>query len=226
MKKALILSLLFNFLIVSFIAGKRYYYSHPPASVVSQKYSYDTLNDIRNSLLSSLPIDSTDIVFIGNSLTEGFPVNEVFGPHVKNRGIGGNRTYHLLARIAPIAMRHPKKIFIEAGVNDLRDQVSVDTVFKNYQRIINIIKELSPGTFIYVQSVFPTSGEYAKINDAIAQLNSLLTDYCTAFRLKFIDVHAALLRNGELDDRFTDDGLHLNGDGYRVWQKAIAPYVR
>lgn len=226
MKKALLISISFNVLIVLFIAGKRYYYSHPAISIVSQAYSYDTLNNTRNSLLSALPIDSTDIVFIGNSLTEGFLVTELFGQHVKNRGIGGNRTYHLLGRVPTIAVRHPRKIFIEAGVNDLRDEAEVDSVFKNYRKIIDTIHAVSPKTRIYVQSVFPTSGEYAKINTDVVQLNKLLIDYCAEFGVKYIDVHAALLRDGGLNDLLTDDGLHLNGDGYRVWQKAVEPYLK
>lgn len=226
MKKALIVSVSFNLLIVLFIAGKRYYYSHPSVFVASQSYSYDTLNDTRNSLLSALPIDSSDIVFVGNSHTEGFPVIEIFGQHVKNRGIGGNRTYHLLKRIVPIALKHPNKLFIEAGINDLRDGVSVDSVFTNYRQIIDIIRNTSPKTFTYVQSVFPTYGEYAKYNVAVAELNKLLTDYCAVIGVKYIDVYAMLLQNEQLNDRFTDDGLHLNGKGYQIWKDAIERYVR
>lgn len=225
MKKALSISVAFNVLIVLFFAGKRYYYSHPPAYIASQSYSYDTLNDTRNSLLSALPIDSTDIVFVGNSLTEGFLVTEIFGQHVKNRGIGGNRTYHLLGRVATIAQQRPRKIFIEAGINDLRDGVSVDSIFKNYRRIVDTTRITSPRTLIYVQSVFPTSREYVKINTAVVRLNTILKDYCTAFGVKYIDVHALLLRDGQLNDQYTDDGLHLNGQGYKVWAKAIERYV-
>jgi lysophospholipase L1-like esterase len=226
MKRLLLISLSFNVLIILFIAGKRYYYSHPPAYVAAQINSYDTLNDMRNSLLSSLPIDSTDIVFVGTSITEGFPVTEIFGQHVKNRGIAGNRTYHLLDRITPIAMMHPKKIFIEAGVNDLRDGVSADSVFKNYIKIIDIIRATSPKTLICVQSVFPTTWGYEEINDHIVQLNNILIDYCTAFGLKYIDVHAALMQDGKLDSQFTGDGLHLNGKGYKLWQSAVEKYVK
>lgn len=225
MKKALIISVAFNCLIILFIAGKRYYYSHPHALIASQSYSYDTLNDMRSSLLSTLPIEPTDIVFVGTSLTEGFPVTEMFGQHVKNRGIGGNRTYHVLNRIMPIVQRHPKKIFIEAGVNDIRDGVSIDSVFKNYRQIIDIIRDTSPETCIYVQSVFPTSGEYAKFNAAIANLNKLLSDYCTAIGVEYVDVYNVLGKD-QLNDLLTYDGLHLNRKGYQVWKEAIERYVR
>lgn len=226
MKKALIISVSFNVIIILFIAGKRYYYSHPPAPSVSQVNTYDIWNETRNSLLSNLPIDSNDIVFVGNSLTEGFPVAEIFGSHVKNRGIGGNRTYHIIQRMNKILNSHTKKIFIEAGINDLRDGVSVDSVFKNYRQIIDFIRDTSPKTFIYVQSVFPTSGEYAKFNIAVAELNKLLTDYCAEIGVKYVDIYSMLLQNGQLNDRFTDDGLHLNGKGYRIWEKAVETYVK
>lgn len=224
MKKALVISIAFNVLIILFVAGKRYYYMHSANSGAGS--TYDTWNYMRNTLLIDLPIDSNDIVFVGNSITEGFPVTEIFGQHVKNRGIGGNQTAHILSRIEPIAIGHPKKIFLEAGVNDLNNNVSIDSIYYNFREIINMIRELSPKTSIYVQSVFPTCKEYSKLNDVIVGLNTKLLPYCQSSGVNFINVYSALASNGELNNAYTADGIHLNGDGYKAWQKVIERYIK
>lgn len=226
MKKALIISIAFNFIIIFLIAAKRYYYSIGNAAIANQNEFYNHWNEMRLSVYNIIPIDAKDIVFVGNSLTEGFPVTEMFGYHVKNRGIGGNQTSHIIKRITPIAAKHPAKLFIEIGVNDLNAGVTVDSVFKNYRQIIDIIRDTSPKTLIYVQSVFPTGKQHSKVNPAIVQLNKLLSVYCTAIGVKYIDIHAILLHDGQLNEQFTDDGIHLNGSGYQVWKEAVEKYLR
>ena len=43
----------------------------------------------------------------------------------------------------------------------------------------------------------------------------------------YLDVYAALVdSNGDLNAAYTDDGLHLLGEGYQVWKEAIRPYVK
>jgi hypothetical protein len=39
-----------------------------------------------------------DIVCVGDSLTEAFPADELFGAHVKNRDIGGKQASHITAK--------------------------------------------------------------------------------------------------------------------------------
>ena len=77
----------------------------------------------RRSLFEVLPIHSGDIVFLGNSITDGGEWNELLAnPRVKNRGISGDRSGWLLDRLDPIVGGHPKKLFLMIGVNDLLNQ--------------------------------------------------------------------------------------------------------
>ena len=51
----------------------------------------------RRSLFEVLPVYSSDIVFLGNSITDGCEWAELFNNrHVKNRGISGDRSGWLL----------------------------------------------------------------------------------------------------------------------------------
>ena len=69
--------------------------------------------DQRRSLFEVLPIRSSDIVFLGNSITDGGEWAELFdNRHVRNRGISGDQTGWMLGRLDPILAGHPKRLFL------------------------------------------------------------------------------------------------------------------
>lgn len=225
MKKALYLSVALNFFVVLFFVGKRFYYSSGSKEQVKLPNYFDLWDQMRFSMYSELPVDSSDVLFFGNSLTEAFPVSEVFGPHCKNRGIGGNQTSHILNRIGASVKFRPGKVFIEGGVNDLNNGLTADSVAKNYALIIDKVKAISPGTRIYIFSIFPTSMQYDRLNGAIKEVNSRVSNTCKEKKVQYINVHDSMVRDGRLDSSLTGDGIHLNNKGYGVWAKAISPYL-
>lgn len=78
----------------------------------------------RRSLFDVLPLHSSDIVFLGNSITDGCEWAELFeNRHVKNRGISGDRSGWLLERLDSIIAAHPKKLFLMIGTNEDRKSV-------------------------------------------------------------------------------------------------------
>lgn len=227
MKKAFYISFLFNVLIILFIAGKRYYYSYGASAGNASKVNFfDQWDKMRASTYASLPIDTSDIIFLGNSLTEAFPVTEIFGPHFKNRGIGGNQTSHILHRVGDIAISRPRKIFLEGGVNDLNAGCSVDSIFKNFLRIFDSIAIIAPKTKLYVQSIFPTCYEYSRVNDSIIALNKKLSRHCDLKGLTYIDIYSKIAEGSKLDSALTEDGIHLNAKGYTIWRQAIEQYLK
>lgn len=226
MKKALIISVAFNVLILIAFAGKRYYYSHQPEAPKVRNVFFDQWNTMRTSLFAQHPVSDSDIVFVGNSLTEAFPVTEIYGARYKNRGIGGNSTEHILHRIQGIAQGNPKKIFLEGGVNDLIAGVPVDSIVINYKLIINAIQMESPVTVIYAQSLLPTALKYGHLNKLINDVNSTLAAVFKKEGIEYIDLHSRMAKGGELNIGLTEDGIHLNSKGYEIWQEAIAPYIK
>ena len=67
------------------------------------------------------PLDFGDIVFLGNSITAGGKdwserLNE---PNIKNRGIGGDVTEGVLARLDELIYFKPRTVFLLIGINDL-----------------------------------------------------------------------------------------------------------
>lgn len=216
-----IVSLSLNILLIAGYSTKHYYYQYyrTPTAIDS---TYIKWGIMRRSVLESLPIDSTNIVFVGNSLTEWFPLAELFPElPIKNRGIVSNRTYQIVDRLPAIVAAHPKKLFLEMGINDLANQISIDTILANYQKAIRLVKTGSPHTALIIQSVLPVTGWAAPFNQSIVQVNDSLQHYCNLYHLPYVDVHKDLLYNNELNPAYTSDGVHLNATGYAIWKRNI-----
>ena len=67
------------------------------------------------------PLNLNDIVFLGNSITAGGNdwSERLNIPNIKNRGIGGDTTDGVIARLDEIIYFKPKAVFLLIGINDL-----------------------------------------------------------------------------------------------------------
>ena len=200
------------------------------ASFAQSEYNYQ-----KRSLFEQLPIRGNDIVFLGNSITDGGEWAELFNNrHVKNRGISADRSGWLLDRLDPIINGHPKKLFLMIGTNDLAVGIAPEEVAANVEKLLDRFAEESPWTKIYVQSILPVNGEsFAKFKNhyehgrQIVPLNKRLEALCDEKEVTYLDVWGALAdHEGRLDKRYTNDGLHLMGEGYLAWKTVIEKFVR
>lgn len=220
MKKYLILSVSLNIILLCIWGAKRIYYSQPQSEDYSADYYDSITNDIYQNLIK---INNGDIVFVGNSITLGFPVTELYGPKFKNRGIGANQSRHIKNRIKDIAQGKPAKIFLMTGTNDVR-YGQADSVLNNIKNIIRIINSESPDTKIIIQSILPVSGGYAKYNKTIKELNEKIEIFCYRWHITYVNLYPFFAKDGELNVSYTYDGLHLNSNGYRVWDSVIKSF--
>ncbi len=189
----------------------------------------------RRSLLDVLPVTSKDSVFLGNSITDGCEWAELFNNrHVKNRGISADRSSWLLDRLDSIVAGHPRKLFLMIGCNDLAAGATPAEVETNVRKIVERFRTESPWTRIYIQSILPVNGRsfdlyrdhYAQA-EAIRATNRLLEALCDGTQVVWIDLCGELAdSNGDLNAAYTNDGLHLTGEGYIVWRDAIKAYVK
>lgn len=80
--------------------------------------------------------------------------------HIKNRGIVGDIVQGYIDRMEPILKGQPKKIFIMGGVNDISHGVTGDSIARVTEKLIMLIKERSPRTRIYLQSLLPFNNDF------------------------------------------------------------------
>jgi lysophospholipase L1-like esterase len=178
------------------------------------------------------------IVFLGDSITDFFRLNEFFPEvYVINRGISGDTTDGVLRRLPESVYElSPSKVFLMIGTNDLANKKSVEYISENIKKIISEIKENSPQTKIYLQSVYPVSLlKDKKIkrfivgkrnNDDISRLNSILKTMADEMEITYIDVYNHLVdESGNIKTEYTVEGLHLTIQGYSVVAGVLRPYI-
>lgn len=202
-------------------------------SVYSQTRKYSTYYYQRATLFESLSVTSDDILFVGNSITDGAEWFELFGnPKVKNRGISGDTTYGVYDRISTLLKGYPKKIFLLIGINNVPQGESADTIAYGIHKIVDKIKLESPTTRIYLQSVLPVNPDLNMFQghtsrwEMIPDINKAIEKVAKREGVKYIDLYSHFVNSeGKMDVKYTNDGLHLLGQGYLLWRDIVKPYV-
>lgn len=183
----------------------------------------------RLEFFKKMPDQKNEIVFLGNSITEAGKWQEATGlKHVVNRGISGDVSFGVLARLDEVLASKPAKIFLLIGVNDMKRGIPEELLFRNYQRLIASVKKNSPRTRLYIQSILPinkamVSNIYSRVSNAgILKFNERLKALCLTEGLQYVNLHAVFAgADGELKKELTTDGLHLRPVAYLVWAEAL-----
>ena len=181
----------------------------------------------------TLPQTKGDIIFLGNSITDGSEWSELFNDlRMKNRGISGDVSAGVIHRIDEILLRRPAKVFLLIGTNDLARGISQDSLLKNILWIADYLRQESPELKLYVQSILPVNNSFGRFSGhtgkgaAIRQVNARLQSEAAKHQYRFIDLHPFFADDsGKLKAAYTNDGLHLTGAAYQVWKHALYPYV-
>lgn len=191
------------------------------SSIHAQERKYSTFYYQRATLFEELPVTSSDIIFLGNSITNGGEWAELFdNPHVKNRGISGDVCMGVYDRLDAILKGSPAKIFLLIGINDVDRGASADTIVERIGMIVDKIRKDSPSTKIYLQSVLPVSDHYKMFNghtsrwQVVPEINKGLVRLAADRGVKYIDLYSHFIDNttGKMNIKYTNDGLHLLGD--------------
>jgi lysophospholipase L1-like esterase len=188
----------------------------------------------RKAIFEDEPDTKREIIFLGNSITEGCDWKSLFPEkNVINRGISGDVTMGILNRLDEVTSSKPAKIFLLIGTNDLARGKGVEHVVKYYRLIIEKILKDSKRTKLYIQSVLPYNpnigdrfkGHKSKQKEVII-VNEILRDLAKEYKLTYIDIYISFSNEkGELKAIYTDDGLHLNQLGNEHWKESISKYV-
>ena len=203
-------------------------------TALAQQANQDPYYARRATLFDELPIGKKDIVMLGNSLTDGCEFNELMGNrHIKNRGIVGDIIQGLIDRIGPIIKGQPKKLFIMSGVNDISHDVSADSIARAMEKLIVMVKQGSPRTKIYLQSLLPFNNDVREWkllkgrDHVVVEANALLEQVARRQGVTWINLYPLFVDDqGRLRADLTNDGLHLMGKGYLIWRDAIKPYIK
>ncbi len=187
----------------------------------------------RASLFNELGVDSTSIVFLGNSLTHGCEWHELLKmPNVVNRGINGDIVEGIEERLECVTAGKPAKIFLLVGVNDVSHDLTADSIATAIENLVTHIQIKSPGTKIYLQSLLPINnsfGRYRRLDgkeQTIRDINALIEPMAQRHGITWVNLNPHFCdADGNLRRELTNDGLHLLAPGYLIWRDIILPYV-
>jgi lysophospholipase L1-like esterase len=164
-----------------------------------------------------------DVAFLGDSLTDGYPVAEYYPQYlVSNRGIGGETTVGLEERMqVTLYDLKPKVAVMLIGGNN------IDSMFDNYERMLMGFQEQVPHTKIILLSLTSMSGEWGKKNQLAADSNVKIRLLAEKYGFAYVDLYAPLLdpSTGEIRVEYTVDGAHLTSLGYEVLTANITPVI-
>ena len=206
----------------------------PPQDANARKYHdhyYKRLSEFK----SGKPINSKDIVMLGNSITEaGGDWSEKLGvDNVRNRGISGDNANGVYDRLDEILKGKPKKIFLMIGINDVSHHLPSDNIVNDISLIIEKIRLSSPKTRLYLQSILPINepfGQYTRLNGKSAQvpeINEKLKALARNWNITYIDLFPLFTVPGTdtLRPNLTGDGLHITEEGYEIWRRELKKYL-
>lgn len=222
MKKNLIfISALFT--ILSLIMLISVFYTKKPTEI--EKIYDSILNNysLENKKINENNID-VDIVFIGDSITA---MLELCKDQFDNeyyclwRGIGGDNTFTMQERLkVSLFDINPKVIVMCIGGNNIY------TMLQNYEDIISSIKYKLPNTKLIVHSIYPTNYDFSSRNEYIPSLNISIKEIVEKYGYIYVDTHSLVVdEEGKLNKSFTEDGAHLNIDGYNTILKILKPVI-
>lgn len=170
-------------------------------------------------------------LFVGDFHTENLSLEDFSVPTVKVC----NEDYesvdildHMRERIYQY---NPSVVILEVGINDLKNKVSSDDILSNLEKIIIRIQDNRPYASIYVESVYPFNPDVSDYDedyfeddvslDDIHSVNKKIKDLTKELDVSYIDISKVLSEDGKLNEKYTDDGIHLNDDGYQQVLKKI-----
>jgi len=192
---------------------------------------YQDIQHFKQSDSQHFP-EKNAILFVGSSsFTKWTDVQDYFpGYTIINRGFGGSTLPDVIRYANDIIYPYlPKQVVIYCGDNDfaVSDTVTANMVVGRVRTLFGMVRTILPYAAIeYVAIKYSPSRK--NLWPKIAQANKMIAAFFQKqSNAGFIDITVPMKKGNELVDEslFLSDMLHMQPAGYRLWQKAIEPYL-
>lgn len=167
------------------------------------------------------------IVFYGSStftlwedMPEHFPAY-----NIANLGFGGSTLQdcdeYFEKLVVPLS---PRLVFLYAGDNDLDNGRSPEAVLESLKSILATNRRLQPSVPLVYVSI-KISRARLHFMHKIAYTNRIIERFVgAAAGIQFLDITRRMISRGYIPFNacFSDDPLHMNRMGYRIWGKSLS----
>lgn len=187
--------------------------------------------------LNQVSVLEPDMIFIGDSIVEYYPLQELLGTAktIVNRGIRGYQTGLLLDNLdAHLYGDAVDQIVLLIGTNDIGKDIPMNDALDNLEGVIQSINRDYPLSQIKLLSILPVNeGEeykqtvYIRTNEKIKEWNQAYEALASAYmQVDFVPIYDSLTDSeGQLKSAYTTDGLHLSVAGYQALSDALKTYL-
>ncbi|MDR0532858.1 MAG: GDSL-type esterase/lipase family protein [Verrucomicrobiales bacterium] len=211
-------------LIVSVLSAIQFSHAQD-VSFTADVAKFAAKDQAESSLLAANPI-----LFIGSSsFTKWQDVGAYFpDKKILNRAFGGSRLTDQIYFLPEVVLKYqPKKIILYCGENDVAGGANSEVVLDRLQIWFRQVRKNLPDCeIVYLSIKYSPSREkfFPVVREANQKIQAWLAQQPNA---KYADITACMQdANGKLrTDIFTKDMLHMNPEGYKLWQKVLAPYL-
>lgn len=214
MKKSVLLFLIF---LIEFTTG------------FAQQHPFDV--EVRNlsARIDSLGWNPGGTVFTGSSTIRMWRSLSAIssGEDILNTGFGGSKAADLERFLFPLVLKYdPKRVFIYEGDNDLWADLHPEEILNSLKQIVTRIHLVDPGTEIILIGAKPSPSRWEK-KESYLSFNQLLKDYCDKTeQVSYLDTWKALTdaQGNPRPELYLQDQLHLNSEGYAIWNGIFKSY--
>ena len=198
--------------------------------------SVATWNNRHEQYLKRAKEGNCDLLFLGDSITEGWGNNETwkktYAPRqAVNFGIGGDTTQNVHWRITNGELEGltPKAIVLMIGTNNfgLHNDKPEDVV-RGVAALVKVLRSQRPDAKILLLGMFPRDQmPDTDFRKRIKTANEQLAQPADEKSVTFLDIGGKFLaEDGSLPKEIMPDFLHLSAKGYEIWAEAMEPALK
>lgn len=201
-----------------------------PGTAAAQSRWQGEISAFANADKAGLPA-ADGVLFVGSSTIRMWSnIAQDFRqqPVVINRGFGGSTMAECSLFAHELVVRYkPRLVLVYAGDNDLAEGRTPLQILESFANFTNTVRAELPDTRIAYISVKPSPSR-EKLIPQIRETNNVIAAYLNRLpNSEYIDVFTPMMGadgrpRGEL---FRGDQLHMNDEGYRLWQSVIAQHL-
>lgn len=208
----------------------------PPISIPSGGWFPPGWVPRRTLFRDSLAADQGAVVFVGDSITQGFNAAAIFpGLKSANRGISGDIAGNLKHRLqGDVLDVNPKAVVLLMGTNDAKDGKPAAAIVADIRAAAEKIHAALPAIPVIVSRLLPRAPragqakEAALLPAAILEVNALIDQLPAQLPwLTVADPFTSMAQpDGSPRPGLFGDGVHPNSAGNAALAAALAPVLR
>lgn len=176
--------------------------------------------------------EKAQVIFIGDSITQGWEGagKEVWARfyghrNAVNLGIGGDRTQHVLWRLANgnLEALRPKAAVVMIGTNNSNGEDNTpEQIADGVGAIVRSLRDRLPQTKILLVAIFPRSENPTAQRGKVLMVNQIIRRLADDRDVFWVDFGHRFLNDAGLIPRdLMPDYLHLSPEGYAIWADAL-----